>query len=104
MEFNPKIIKKLQEDGISFVPSQFGDRLTYEGNYGHATGIVYAGGPGRGYPHFKVWVDDKTLINKKIDDSDSLEDILRSLAEATGTIDQAIEDALNDTDSYDNLN
>lgn len=104
MEFNPEIIKKLQEEGISFVPSQFGDRLTYEGNYGHATGIVYAGGPGRGYPHFKVWVGDKALINKKIDESDKLEHILRSLAEATGGIDQAIEDALNATDSYEDLN
>jgi hypothetical protein len=104
MEFNEEIIKKLQEDGISFVPSQFGDRLTYEGNYGHATGIVYAGGPGRGCPHFKVWVGDKTLINKKIDESDKLEHILRSLAEATGGIDQAIEDAWNATESYDDLN
>ena len=104
MEFNTEIIKKLQEDGISFDLSQFGDRLTYEGNYGHATGIVYAGGPGRGYPHFKVWVGDKTLISKKIDDSVSLEDILRSLAEATGGIDQAIEDAWNATDAYDDVN
>jgi len=104
MEFNPDIIKKLQEEGISFVPSQFGDRLTYDGNYGHATGIVYAGGPGRGIPHFKVWIDDKCLISKKIDDSDSLEDILCRLAEATGTIDMAIEIVLNATDSYEDLN
>lgn len=103
MEFNPEIITKLQEDGISFVPSQLGDRLTYEGNYGHATGIVYAGGPGRGYTHFKVWVGDKALINKKIDESDKLDHILRSLAEATGGVDQAIEDAWNATDSYDDI-
>lgn len=104
MEFNTEIVKGLAEQGIVFDFSQFGDRLTYEGNYGHATGIVYAGGPGRGCPHFKVWIDDKCLISKKIDDSDSLEDILRSLAEATGTIDQAIEDAWNATDAWKDIN
>jgi hypothetical protein len=103
MKFNTEIVKGLAEQGIVFEFSQFGDRLTYEGNYGHATGIVYAGGPGRGYPHFKVWIDDKCLISKKIDDSDSLEDILRSLAEATGTIDQAIEDAWNATDAWKDI-
>ena len=103
MEFNTEIIKGLAEQGMVFDFSQFGDRLTYEGNYGHATGIVYAGGPGRGIPHFKVWIDDKCLISKKIDDSDSLEDILRSLAEATGTIDQAIEDAWNATDAWKDI-
>ena len=103
MKFNTEIVKGLAEQGIVFDFSQFGDRLTYDSCYGHATGIVYEGGPGRGIPHFKVWIDDKCLISKKIDDSDSLEDILRSLAEATGTIDMAIENALNATDSYDDL-
>lgn len=92
MEFNDEIIKRLADEGIVFTKNNTGSMLTYRTNHGHMRATVFAG---RSYqsllPHFKIMSCDMETVNKVFPEDADLEKVLRDVAEATGNMDQAIE-------------
>lgn len=112
MEFKDEIIKKLADEGIVFTKNNTGSILTYRANYGHAEAKVFAGRSYQGFlPHFKIMGDDFKImgddmetVNKAFPEDADLEQVLRDVAEATGNMDQAIEDFQETIGSYTDLN
>lgn len=92
MEFKDEIIKRLADDGIVFTKNNTGSMLTYRANHGHVRATVFAGRSYQGFlPHFKIMGYDIETVNKVFPEDADLENVLRDVAEATGNMDQAIE-------------
>lgn len=105
MEFKDEIIKKLADEGIVFTKNNTGCILTYRTNYDHAEAKVFAGRSYQGFlPHFKIMCDDMETVSKAFAEDADLEQVLRDVAEATGNMDQAIEDFQETIGGYTDLN
>ena len=104
MEFKDEIIKRLSDEGIVFTKNNTGSILTYRTNYDHAEATVFAGRSYQGFlPHFKIMCDDMETVNKVFPEDADLEQVLRDVAEATGNMDQAIENFRDTIGGYKDL-
>ena len=104
MEFKDEIINSLADEGIVFTKNNTGSILTYRANYGHAEATVFAGRSYQGFlPHFKIMCDGMETVNKAFPEDADLENVLRDVAEATGNMDQAIENFQETIGGYTDL-
>lgn len=100
MEFTKELLKRLERDGISWTEGEDGV-LVYMAAYEHSSAVVY---PTEGY--FCIMDEcldpgtDGVICERSIGEGQSAEQVLRDVAEACGSIDQGIEDAMCSISEY----
>ena len=89
------IVKQLAAEGIVFTVTcdKSPDiNIHYRANYDHAEAYVHEGGKD-GKPNYEIYLNGCKIIEQKFDlEKIFLKDLLYTVAECTGDLDQSIED------------
>jgi methanogenic corrinoid protein MtbC1 len=89
------IVKQLAAEGIVFTVTYDKSpdiNIHYRANYDHAEAYVHEGGKD-GKPNYEIYLNGCKIIEQKFDlDKIFLKDLLYTVAECAGDLDQSIED------------
>jgi hypothetical protein len=101
MKFTKEILKKLELEGISWTDSGHGT-LEYLAAYEHCSAVINVEGGFFGIIDecLDPSSNDGIICERVIEDGKSAEQVLRDVAEACGSIDQGIEDAMGSISAY----